>query len=57
MLVCVLDGGVDWRLLTELSVKVRSVLTAEARRDEPQDNRRNYLLNRCRVNVGQRWAY
>ena len=51
MIVCVLDGGVDWRLLTELSVKVRSVLTAEARRDEPHDNRRNYSLNRCRVNV------
>ena len=52
MLVCVLEGGVDWRPLTELSVKVRSVLTAAARRDEPHDNRRNYSLNRCRVNVG-----
>ena len=39
MLVCVLDGGVDWRLLPELSVKVRSVLTAAARRDVLHDNR------------------
>ena len=52
-----IDGGVVWRLLTELSVKVRSVLTAAARRDEPHDNKRNYSLNRCRVivNAGQRW--
>ena len=49
MLVCVLDGGVVWRLLPELSVKVRSFLTAEARRDVLHVNRRNYSLNRYSV--------